>query len=113
MVQSHCHEHAVFGCAAARRVLQGWGTGRVVESSSCCGVAGNFGFETDHYDMSMRVAEHSIGAALNRAPTGSVIADGFSCAVQVGQLDPDRGSVHRAVALNSGSNQRLTHRRSP
>lgn len=102
VVQTHCHEHAVFGSSATRRVLEGWGVAEIVESSSCCGVAGNFGFEADHFEMSMKVAEHSLGAALGKARrSGPVITDGFSCAVQAAQLEPRRGSVHLAIALDS------------
>jgi FAD/FMN-containing dehydrogenase/Fe-S oxidoreductase len=108
VVQTHCHEHAVFGSQATRRVLDNWGVKKVAESTSCCGVAGNFGFETRHFDMSMKVAEHSIASALRRVDTGPVITDGFSCAVQAAQIDPDRGSVHLALAIDP-----LGHRAPP
>lgn len=108
VVQTHCHEHAVFGSKATRRVLDNWGMTKVVESTSCCGVAGNFGFETRHFEMSMKVAEHSIASALRQVETGPVITDGFSCAVQAAQIDSDRGSVHLALALDP-----LGHRADP
>ncbi|UXM91938.1 FAD-binding and (Fe-S)-binding domain-containing protein [Paenarthrobacter sp. JL.01a] len=100
VLQTHCHEHAVFGSGAQKRVLEAWGVPNVVESSSCCGVAGNFGFEAEHFDMSMKVAEHSIVPALDRCD-GLVLTDGFSCAMQVSQIDPDRSSKHLAIALDS------------
>lgn len=101
VVQTHCHEHAVFGSASTARVLRAWGVPTIVESSSCCGVAGNFGFETEHFDMSMKVAEHSILPALGSAgPAALVLADGFSCTLQVSQVDPRRRSKHLAVALD-------------
>lgn len=101
VVQTHCHEHAVFGSAVQRDVLRGWGVERVVESSSCCGVAGNFGFERDHYELSMRVAEHSIVPALAAGSADApVLTDGFSCTMQVSQLEPGRGSRHLAQLLD-------------
>lgn len=101
VLQTHCHEHAVFGSAAQRRVLEAWGVGEVAESSSCCGVAGNFGFEAEHFDVSMKVAEHSIVPAIERGGTGAMIlTDGFSCAMQVSQIAPLRGSEHLAVVLD-------------
>lgn len=101
VLQTHCHEHAVFGSGSQRRVLQAWGVPNIVESSSCCGVAGNFGFEAEHFDMSMKVAEHSIVPALDRGGDASlVLTDGFSCAMQVSQIDPARGSKHLAMALD-------------
>jgi len=102
VVQAHCHEHSTFGATVQRDVLKLWGVKRVVESSSCCGVAGNFGFERNHFDLSLRVAEHSIAPALERAPTAPVLTDGFSCGMQVEQLQPERGSWHLAQLLDSG-----------
>lgn len=101
VLQTHCHEHAVFGSGAQKRVLEAWGVSRLVESSSCCGVAGNFGFEAEHFDMSMKVAEHSVIPALAKGdPDALVLTDGFSCAMQVSQIDAGRSSKHLAVALD-------------
>ncbi|MEV7607322.1 FAD-linked oxidase C-terminal domain-containing protein [Paenarthrobacter sp. NPDC089322] len=101
VLQTHCHEHAVFGSGAQKRVLEAWGVPRVVESSSCCGVAGNFGFEAEHFDLSMKVAEHSMVPAL-AGGADLVLTDGFSCAMQVSQIDPGRSSKHLALALDPG-----------
>lgn len=101
VVQTHCHEHAVFGASVQRDVLRHWGVDHIVESSSCCGVAGNFGFESDRYETSMLVAEHSIVPALAAAAASApVLTDGFSCAIQARQLEPDRGSRHLAQLLD-------------
>jgi len=104
VLQTHCHEHAVFGAGAQKRVLEAWGVPTLVESSSCCGVAGNFGFEAEHFDMSMKVAEHSIIPALAGAHADAlVLTDGFSCAMQVSQIAPGQASKHLAVALDAGT----------
>ncbi len=101
VLQTHCHEHAAFGPAAQRRVLRAWGVGNVSESSSCCGVAGNFGFEAEHFDTSMKVAEHSIIPAIAKGGEDALIlTDGFSCAMQVSQIEPLRASEHLAIALD-------------
>ena len=101
VLQTHCHEHAVFGSGAQKRVLEAWGVPNLVESSSCCGVAGNFGFEAEHFDMSMKVAEHSIVPALGTSDSDAlVLTDGFSCAMQVSQIDQQRSSKHLAVVLD-------------
>lgn len=101
VLQTHCHEHAVFGSGAQKRVLEAWGVSNLVESSSCCGVAGNFGFEAEHFDVSMKVAEHSIIPSIGQADDGAlVLTDGFSCAMQVSQVDPEYTSKHLAVALD-------------
>nr|WP_314192344.1 FAD-linked oxidase C-terminal domain-containing protein [uncultured Arthrobacter sp.] len=104
VLQTHCHEHAVFGSGAQKRVLEAWGVPNLVESPSCCGVAGNFGFEAEHFEISMKVAEHSIVPALNRGGVEAlVLTDGFSCAMQVSQVDAQRYSQHLALALDPDS----------
>ncbi|SJM67849.1 FAD-binding and (Fe-S)-binding domain-containing protein [Gulosibacter sp. 10] len=101
VVQTHCHEHAAFGPVAQRRVLKNWGVPKVSESSSCCGVAGNFGFESEHFDVSMKVAEHSIKPALAAGGEHAIVlTDGFSCSMQVSQIEPLRATEHLAVALD-------------
>ncbi|MEV8569616.1 FAD-binding and (Fe-S)-binding domain-containing protein [Streptomyces sp. NPDC051322] len=100
VLQTHCHEHAVFGSDAQRRVLQRWGVLDVAVSSSCCGVAGNFGFEAEHFEVSMQVAEHSIRRAMDASVDAPVLTDGFSCAMQVSQIDALRGSSHLASVLD-------------
>ena len=106
VLQTHCHEHAVFGSGAQKRILEAWGVPNLVESSSCCGVAGNFGFESKHFDMSMKVAEHSVVPALAKGQEGAlVLTDGFSCAMQVAQIDAQRESKHLAMALDPESVQ--------
>lgn len=101
VLQTHCHEHAVFGSGAQKRILETWGVPNLVESSSCCGVAGNFGFEAEHFDMSMKVAKHSVIPALAKGDSDAlVLTDGFSCAMQVSQIDPERSGKHLALALD-------------
>jgi Fe-S oxidoreductase len=102
VLQTHCHEHAIFGSDSHKRVLAAWGVRTVTTSPSCCGVAGNFGFETEHFEMSMKVAEHSIAPALASAPHAFVLTDGFSCSLQVNQIDPARGGVHLASLMDPG-----------
>lgn len=100
VLQTHCHEHAVFGSDVQQRALRAWGVSEVTVSSSCCGVAGNFGFEAEHFELSMQVADHSIAPALAEDTDAPVLTDGFSCAMQVNQLDPLRGSSHLAQLMD-------------
>lgn len=85
-VQTHCHEYAVFGAATQRRALHGVGVRSIREAVGCCGVAGNFGFERQHYEISMVIAEQALAPALRADPAAIVLADGFSCHMQVRQL---------------------------
>ena len=101
LVQTHCHHHAVLGDAADRAVLDA--TGARVEhlDSGCCGLAGNFGFEVGHYDVSMACAERVLLPAVRSATPGSVVlADGFSCRTQIEQGDSvGRTAIHLAQLL--------------
>ncbi|GAB3271744.1 FAD-binding and (Fe-S)-binding domain-containing protein [Arthrobacter pigmenti] len=102
-VQTHCHEYSVFGEATQRAALKAVGVQDVREATGCCGVAGNFGFETEHYEVSMQVAEHALIPALKA--TGDsvpVLTDGFSCLMQINQLEPERTSLHLAQLLDGG-----------
>ncbi|BBA97942.1 putative oxidoreductase [Actinacidiphila reveromycinica] len=84
--QTHCHQHAVLGDAADRRLRERAGlTGAL--AGGCCGLAGNFGFEQGHYDVSTACAEETLLPAIRAAAPGTaVLADGFSCRTQIGQL---------------------------
>jgi Fe-S oxidoreductase len=78
----------------------------VVDASGCCGVAGNFGFEKQHYEVSMQVAENALAPALRGTDAGApVLTDGFSCAMQVDQLDATRRGLHLAQILDPGPPQ--------
>ncbi|MGW2044964.1 FAD-linked oxidase C-terminal domain-containing protein [Streptomyces sp. NPDC001858] len=99
--QTHCHQHAVLGDAAERRLREAAGlTGAL--SGGCCGLAGNFGFEKGHFEVSTACAEEQLLPAVRDAPEGAVVlADGFSCRTQLEQLAGVR-SRHLAEALAEG-----------
>lgn len=84
-VQTHCHEYAAFGAHASTAALKSLGV-EVTTADGCCGVAGNFGFEKGHYEVSVAVAENALAPALRAAPETPVITDGFSCAMSVDHL---------------------------
>jgi len=98
VVQPHCHQHAVMGFEADRALLAATGA-TTTEISGCCGLAGNFGMEKGHYDVSVAVAENGILPALRNAEPGStLLADGFSCRTQASQLANTDGK-HLAEVL--------------
>ncbi|WP_372352320.1 FAD-binding and (Fe-S)-binding domain-containing protein [Streptomyces sp. KL116D] len=104
VLQTHCHEYSVFGSTAQRTVLEAAGVRDVVDANGCCGVAGNFGFEAQHYDVSMQVAENALAPALRATDHDTaVLTDGFSCARQVDQLDSSRPGLHLAQLLDQRS----------
>jgi Fe-S oxidoreductase len=74
------------GFGTDQRLLEIAGAG-VTVLAGCCGLAGNFGMEKGHYEMSVAVAETSLLPALRERPEGSIVlADGFSCRTQIDHL---------------------------
>jgi Fe-S oxidoreductase len=98
VAQPHCHQHAVMGWTPDQALLRSAGAD-VTAVGGCCGLAGNFGVERGHYDVSVAVAETALLPAVRSAPPDAVVlADGFSCRTQLEQLGPVR-SVHLAQLL--------------
>lgn len=96
--QTHCHQHAVLGDAAERRLRAKAGLEGEL-SGGCCGLAGNFGFERGHHEVSAACAEEQLLPSVRRAPGDAVVlADGFSCRTQLEQLGGVRGR-HLAEVL--------------
>jgi ferredoxin len=81
IVQAHCHQHAVLGFDADRKVMARAGIDAQRLDSGCCGLAGNFGFEAGHYEVSMACAEQALLPAVrNAAPTPSCSPTGSAAA---------------------------------
>ena len=98
VAQPHCHHHSVLGWEADAALLARTGA-RVTRVDGCCGLAGNFGVEQGHYEVSVAVAEaHLMPAVRAAAPGAVVLADGFSCRTQLDDLAGVR-SVHLAELL--------------
>ena len=99
LVQPHCHQQAVLGFAADRRVMDAAGLRPTAVVTGCCGLAGNFGAEAGHERISRDVAELALLPALRAtAPGTEILADGFSCRTQVAFLD-GRRARHLAEVL--------------
>ncbi len=100
IAQTHCHQHAVMGFDADTELLRGMGLDVDVLDVGCCGLAGNFGFEKGHYDISRAVGEQGLLPAVRHAAADVlVMADGFSCRTQIEQGDTGRTPVHLAEVL--------------
>jgi FAD/FMN-containing dehydrogenase/Fe-S oxidoreductase len=100
IAQVHCHQHAIMGFDADAELLKACGVEVDVLDSGCCGLAGNFGFEAGHYDVSVACAEHGLWPAVRdaRAET-AVLADGFSCRIQIQAGHLGRDGIHLAQLL--------------
>ena len=109
VLQTHCHEYATFG--GPRDLLRRLGVRKVTEAEGCCGLAGNFGFEEGHFDVSQACAERVLLPALRQGEGDAVLADGFSCRTQIEQLDSGgRRAIHLAELLARGLDDRVATR---
>ncbi|HTO71501.1 MAG TPA: FAD-binding and (Fe-S)-binding domain-containing protein [Myxococcota bacterium] len=98
-VQAHCHQRAVLDFSNEQQVLRKLGLDVQVIDGGCCGMAGAFGYEDRHYDVSVACAKRKLLPALRAAPDDAlVVADGFSCREQIRQL-AGRTALHTAQVL--------------
>ncbi|MCX4095451.1 FAD-binding and (Fe-S)-binding domain-containing protein [Nocardia sp. alder85J] len=98
VAQPHCHHHAVMGWDADEKLLRAAGA-EVQRLGGCCGLAGNFGVEKGHYEVSVAVAGAQLLPAVAAAgPDTPILADGFSCRTQLADLT-DRRGTHLARLL--------------
>ncbi|HZB21764.1 MAG TPA: heterodisulfide reductase-related iron-sulfur binding cluster, partial [Blastococcus sp.] len=98
VAQPHCHHASVMGWKADAALLSTAGA-RVTRLGGCCGLAGNWGVERGHHDVSVAIAEQQLLPAVEGlGPDAVVLADGFSCRTQLDQLAGRRG-LHLAELL--------------
>jgi Fe-S oxidoreductase len=85
VIHGHCHQKALFGTDSMKLLLEKVpGISVDILDTGCCGMAGSFGFEKEHYELSMQIAEQSLAPAVRNCPTGAaVVACGFSCRDQI------------------------------
>jgi FAD/FMN-containing dehydrogenase/Fe-S oxidoreductase len=111
LAQVHCHQHAIMGWEADARLLADAGADAELLEAGCCGLAGNFGFQRGHDDVSRACAERALLPRLRDASPGAVIlADGFSCRTQIHELDSGgREAIHLAELLATAGNIPYDH----
>jgi len=106
IVQGHCHQQSVVGMGPDLELLAAAGVEAELLDAGCCGMAGAFGFEADHYRVAMAVAERRLLPAVRAAtPDTLVLADGFSCRTQVAQAT-GRRPLHLGELLASALHSR-------
>lgn len=99
IVHGHCHHKALMGMDAETTLLKKLGLDFRVLDSGCCGMAGAFGFEKSHYDVSIGAGERVLLPAVrSAAPETLIVADGSSCRAQIAQTT-DRQAFHLAEIL--------------
>jgi Fe-S oxidoreductase len=99
VAQPHCHHSSILGWDADRRLLERAGA-TLTRVAGCCGLAGNFGMEKGHYEVSVAVAETHLLPAVRAHPGAVVLADGMSCRVQLDDLE-GTPTMHLAELLAS------------
>ncbi|MBI4636088.1 MAG: 4Fe-4S dicluster domain-containing protein, partial [Candidatus Rokubacteria bacterium] len=99
LLHGHCHQKALVGTAPTVAVL-GWAGFEVAEvDSGCCGMAGSFGFEREHYDLSVALGNRRLAPAVREAPADTeIVAPGISCRQQIEHL-AGRSARHPAEVL--------------
>lgn len=108
IVQQHCHQKAVMGIGPDERLLGKMGIERLNGDFGCCGMAGAFGFDAKHYEVSEAIARRHLVPAVSASPEETlVVTDGFSCAEQVEQLT-GRRTVHLAQLVEHAVTGRVT-----
>jgi FAD/FMN-containing dehydrogenase/Fe-S oxidoreductase len=102
VVHVHCNQHAILGDEGDRELYRRLELDYRVLDSGCCGMAGSFGFETDHYELSVAAGERVLLPAVREAPPDQlVITNGFSCREQIGQ-GTGRRALHLAEVVRLG-----------
>ena len=99
IVQAHCHHAAIMKFEPEVELLRTIGLDVEHPDSGCCGMAGAFGFERRHFEISMRVGERVLLPKVRQAPADTIIiADGFSCREQIAQAT-GREALHLSQVL--------------
>ena len=105
VLHGHCHHLSIMGMDGEKAILDKMELDYEQLASSCCGVAGSFGFEDDHYDVSMDCGEVALLPAVRAADKDALIlTDGFSCREQV-QHGTDRRALHLAEVIHLALHQ--------
>jgi Fe-S oxidoreductase len=102
LLHGHCHQKALIGTEPSRKTLSLPPNYQVREvDSGCCGMAGSFGYEAEHYDISLKMAERRLLPAVREAtPETLVVAAGVSCRQQI-QHGTNRQPLHPAEVLRN------------
>ncbi|MDP8977718.1 MAG: FAD-binding protein [Actinomycetota bacterium] len=100
LLWTHCHQKATGGPDPELRLLQRMGLEVETVTGGCCGLAGSWGFEEGHHDISMACGEQALLPAVRRAgPDTLVVNNGFSCKTQIEQGGTGRRALHVAQLM--------------
>lgn len=106
VVHGHCHQKSIFGMKGEITLLDKIGVRWRLLDTGCCGMAGSFGFSSDHYDLSIKIGEEKLFPLIRKSPeTTIVVTSGFSCREQIHQ-GTGRGTMHIAQLALTALEQR-------
>jgi len=105
-LHGHCHQRAIMKMDAEEKIMRKLGVDSKTLDSGCCGMAGGFGFEKEHYDLSIKVGERALLPAVREAAAETlIVADGFSCREQILQAT-GRHALHLAELIQMALRRR-------
>jgi FAD/FMN-containing dehydrogenase/Fe-S oxidoreductase len=111
LLHGHCHQKALFGMKEDQKLLRRMGVDAELLDSGCCGLAGSFGFEEKHYDISMKVGERVLLPKVRKAARDTlIVGDGFSCREQILHGTP-RHALHMAEVIQMAMRQPIERRK--
>jgi FAD/FMN-containing dehydrogenase/Fe-S oxidoreductase len=94
LLHGHCHQKASFGTSGMKSIFKSASTNCHEPDSGCCGMAGSFGYETEHYEVSKKISELVLVPEINKTDKKTlVVANGFSCRHQIHDF-AGRKAVH-------------------
>lgn len=100
ILHGHCHHKSLWSLTPEVRLLQAAGLQTETLDSGCCGLAGSFGYEPGHQNLSMRIGNRVLLPRVRQAsPQTLIVSDGFSCRQQIAQGSP-RHALHTAEVLH-------------
>jgi Fe-S oxidoreductase len=107
LLWGHCHQKATGGIESERALLEQMGLAVDTVTGGCCGLAGSWGFEDAHYDLSMAIGEKALLPEVRHAaPTTLIVADGFSCGTQIRDGGTGREALHLAQVMQLARTRR-------
>ncbi len=99
LVQEHCHHKSILDTSGEKKLFDALGLEYEIPDAGCCGMAGPFGFDASHYEVSMAIGERALLPRVRAAEASTIIvADGFSCREQISQTT-NRQALHPAQVL--------------
>jgi Fe-S oxidoreductase len=100
LLWGHCHQKATGGVDAERELLEQMGVETKEVKAGCCGLAGSWGFESGHYDVSLAAGEQGLLPRVRElSRLDLVVANGFSCKTQIEQGGTGRRALHIAQLM--------------